>query len=129
MLELVDGPIDILFGNHDEVCALYQTDDFDHVVEAIRGKCEVACLTRGAEGSVIVTADDTIEIAAEPVEVVDTTGAGDLYASGFLYGYTNGHDLATCGRLASLAAAEVISHVGARSLVPLEEVARTNGIG
>ncbi len=128
-LELVDGPIDILFGNRDEICALYETDDFDVAVDAIQGKVEIACLTRGAEGSVIVTADERIEIAAEPTEVVDTTGAGDLYASGFLYGYTNGHDLADCGRLASLAAAEVISHVGARSLVPLDELARTNGIG
>ena len=71
-------------------------------------------------GSVIVTADDTIRVPAEPTEVVDTTGAGDLYAAGFLYGYTQGLDLATCARLGSAAAAEVISHLGARPLVPLD---------
>lgn len=128
-LDLVDGPIDILFGNHDEICALYETDDFETAVDAIQGKVEIACLTRGAEGSVIVTADERIEVPAEPTEVVDTTGAGDLYASGFLYGYTNGYDLATSGRLASLAAAEVISHVGARALVPLHQLAADAGIG
>ena len=129
-LELVDGPIDILFGNEHEICALYETDDFEAAVNAVQGKVEIACLTRGAEGSIIVTPDERIEIAAEPVEeVVDTTGAGDLYASGFLYGYTNGHDLATSGRLASIAAAEVISHVGARSLVPLHQLAADAGIG
>lgn len=124
-LQLVDGSIDILFGNQDEICALYETDDFDTAVAAIQGKVEVACLTRGAAGSVIVTADEVIEVAAEPVAtVVDTTGAGDLYASGFLYGYTNGYNLADSGRLASLAAAEVISHVGARSMVPLSNFVR-----
>lgn len=128
-LELVDGPIDILFGNEHEICALYETDDFETAVAAVQGKVEIACLTRGGLGSVIVTPDERIEVAAEPVdEVVDTTGAGDLYASGFLYGYTNGHDLATSGRLASIAAAEVISHVGARSLVPLHQLAADAGI-
>ncbi|MEM7287794.1 MAG: adenosine kinase [Actinomycetota bacterium] len=128
-LELVDGPIDILFGNRDEICALYKTDDFEAAIDAVQGRVEIACLTRGAEGSVIVTPDERIEISAEPVEdVVDTTGAGDLYASGFLYGYTNGYDLATSGRLASIAAAEVISHVGARSLVPLHELAAQSGV-
>ncbi len=128
-LDLVDGSIDILFGNEAEVQALYETDDFDSALEQIRGRVEIACLTRGPKGSVIVTADDTVEIPADPVaEVVDTTGAGDLYASGFLYGYVQGLDLATCGRLASLAASEVISHVGARSLVPLSELAAADGI-
>jgi sugar/nucleoside kinase (ribokinase family) len=128
-LDLVDGPIDVLFGNEDEISALYQTENFDAAVTAIQGKVEIACLTRGAEGSVIVTPDDVIEIAAEPVaNVVDTTGAGDLYASGFLYGYTHDYDLATSGRLASIAAAEVIGHVGARAVVPLAELARQAGI-
>ncbi len=128
-LELVDGPIDILFGNEDEIRALYETDDFDTAVSAVQGKVAVACLTRGAKGSVIVTPDEVLEVAAEPVdEVVDTTGAGDLYASGFLYGYTRGLDLASCGRLASIAAAEVISHVGARAQVPLLDLAGRAGI-
>lgn len=121
--ELVNGPIDILFGNEDEIMALYETDSFEAAVAAVRGRVEVACLTRGAQGSVIVTADEVIEIPAEPVDrVVDTTGAGDLYASGFLYGYTQGLNLETSGHLASIAAAEIISHVGARSAVPLSEL-------
>ncbi len=119
-LELLNGDIDILFGNELEMAALYGSDDFDAAINAVRGQVEVACLTRGPKGSVIVTADEIIEIPAEPVaEVVDTTGAGDLYAAGFLYGYTNGLGLAASGRLASMAASEVISHVGARSNVPL----------
>ncbi len=89
----------------------------------MRGRCEVAALTCSAEGSVIVTADDTIRVPAEPADVVDTTGAGDLYAAGFLHAYTQGLDLATCARLGSAAAAEVISHLGARPLVPLKEIA------
>jgi sugar/nucleoside kinase (ribokinase family) len=128
-LELVDGSIDILFGNESELRALCETDDFDTALRALRGRVEIACLTRGPKGSVIVTAEEIIEIPALPVpEVEDTTGAGDLYASGFLYGYTHGCDLATCGRLASMAASEVISHVGARSLVSLADLAVENGV-
>ena len=108
-LDLVDGSIDILFGNEDEITTLYETPDFDAALEAVQGKCEVACLTRSEKGSLIVTPDDVIEVPAEPLDqVLDTTGAGDLYAAGFLYGYTRGLDLDTCGRLASVAPAEVI---------------------
>lgn len=122
-LELVDGPIDILFGNEAEIQALYRTD-FDSALQELQGRVPIAAITRGAQGSVILTPDEVIEVAAEPVEhVVDTTGAGDLYASGFLYGYTHGHDLATSGMLGSMAASEVISHVGARPLVSLAELA------
>ena len=88
------------------------------------GHCEIAALTRGPHGSVIVAGDDVHVIDAHPATVVDTTGAGDLFAAGFLYGLTHGHDLATCGQLASLGAAEVISHLGARPAVPLAELAR-----
>ncbi|MCY4163049.1 MAG: PfkB family carbohydrate kinase [bacterium] len=115
-LELVDGPIDLLFGNEQEICALYDTgDDFAAAVAAVQGRCAVAALTRGAAGSVIVTPDEVIEVPPAPLaEVVDTTGAGDLYASGFLCGYTRGMELAQCGWLGSLAASEVISSFGAR---------------
>ncbi|MCB0995745.1 MAG: adenosine kinase [Acidimicrobiales bacterium] len=123
-LELVDDHIDILFANEHEICTLYRTDDFDAALDDVRGRCEIACLTRSEKGSVIVTADSVVEVPAWPVEdVIDTTGAGDLYAAGFLHGYGRGLDLATCGALASLAAAEVISHVGARPAVPLAELA------
>lgn len=118
-LGLVDNTIDILFANEHEITALYETDSFDVALDSVRGRCEIACLTRGARGSLIVTADEVIEIAPAEVDVVDTTGAGDLYAAGFLYGYTQGWPLARCGALGSLAASEVISQVGARPSTPL----------
>ncbi len=115
-LELVDGPIDLLFGNENEICTLYETDgDFEAAVAAVQGRCAVAALTRGPKGSVLVTPTEVIEIPPAPAtNVVDTTGAGDQYASGFLYGWTRGMDLAECGRLASAAATETITQFGAR---------------
>jgi sugar/nucleoside kinase (ribokinase family) len=121
---LVDDRVDILFANEDEICSLGEVDDFDAALAAVQGRCDVAVLTRSEQGSVVVTADDVHEIPAEPVEeVVDTTGAGDLYAAGFLYGYTQGLDLTVCGRLGAAAAAEVIAHLGARPEVPLTQIA------
>ena len=123
-LALVRDEVDLLFSNDDELLALYQVDSLDRAVELVRADCELAMVTTGAEGSLVVTADGVIAVKAEPVaHVVDTTGAGDLYAAGFLYGYTTGADLAECGRLGSVAAAEVISHVGARPLVALRRLA------
>ncbi|HVC55196.1 MAG TPA: adenosine kinase [Stellaceae bacterium] len=126
--ELVAGDVDILFANEAEICALYQTDDFAAAAAAVRGHVAVAALTRSAEGSVILAGDATHTIAAMPVpRVVDTTGAGDLYAAGFLYGLTRGLALPICGKVGSLCAAEIISHVGARpetALSGLVEAAR-----
>jgi len=122
-LRLVDERIDLLFANEHEICSLYEVDDFDHALQAVRGHCEIAVLTRSEKGSVVVTEDEVHLIDAEPTTVVDTTGAGDLYAAGFIHGYTRGHDLATCARLGSAAAAEVISHLGARPEVPLGDLA------
>jgi sugar/nucleoside kinase (ribokinase family) len=117
---LVANDVDLLFGNDDELMSLYQTDSFDEAIALLRAECELAAITRGADGCVIVTADCLIEVAAVSVDaVLDTTGAGDLFASGFLHGFTSGADLAECGRLGSIAAAEVISHVGPRPLVEL----------
>jgi len=114
-LELVEHDVDILFANAAEITSLYRVETFDDASQHVRGHCEVAALTRSEHGSVILAADEVHVIDAHPVEqLVDTTGAGDLYAAGFLYGYTHGHDLARCGYLGSLAATEVISHVGAR---------------
>lgn len=114
-VDLVKGHTDILFANEDEIKSLFETEDFDAAVAAVRGQCKIAAITRSEKGSVIVTADEIIEVKAEPVsKVVDTTGAGDQYAAGFLYGFTQGMDLAACGRLGSLAAAEVIGHMGPR---------------
>jgi sugar/nucleoside kinase (ribokinase family) len=111
-LELVEQEVDILFANEREITMLYGVEEFDDALPHVRGACEVAALTRGAAGSVIVTGDEEHRVAAHSAQVVDTTGAGDLYAAGFLFGLTTGQPLATCGELASLAAAEVISHLG-----------------
>jgi sugar/nucleoside kinase (ribokinase family) len=112
---LVERDVDVLFANEHEITMLYEVDDFDEAARRVAGVCEIAALTCGPRGSVIMGRGERHAIDAEPVaRLVDTTGAGDLYAAGFLYGLTHGRDLATCGRLASLAAAEVISHLGAR---------------
>jgi len=124
--DLVEHQVDLLFANEQEICSLYEVDDFDAAAEQVRGHCEIAALTRSEMGSIVVTADDTHLVAAAPVDhVVDTTGAGDQYAAGFLYGLTQGHDLPTCGRLGALAAAEVISHLGARPEISLADLARS----
>jgi sugar/nucleoside kinase (ribokinase family) len=122
--DLVERHVDVVFANEAEICSLYQVHDFDAALQRVRHHCEIAALTRSARGSVVIRGDEVHVIDAQPVEaVVDTTGAGDLYASGFLFGLSRGMSLATCGRLGSLAAAEVISHVGARPMAPLAELA------
>lgn len=122
---LVADEVDILFGNEEELLSLYQVASFEEAVVAVRADCALAAITRGAAGCVVVTADGVLDVAAEPVErVLDTTGAGDLFASGFLYGFTQGLPLAECARLGSIAAAEVISHIGARPLVDLRKLIR-----
>jgi len=114
-LDLVEHHVDILFANEDEVVSLYRASSFDAAVAQLKGRCRWAALTRGAAGAVVLHGDATVEVPAEPVdEVVDTTGAGDLFAAGFLHGLTRGADAATCARLGSIAAAEAISHFGAR---------------
>ena len=122
---LVEHEVDVLFANESEICSLYEVDGFDDALQNVLHHCEIAALTRSAKGSVIVSGDDVHVIDAHPVDdaVVDTTGAGDLYAAGFLYGLTHGYDLGRCGRLGALAAAEVISHLGARPEVTLSELA------
>lgn len=120
---LVSDEVDILFGNEDELLSLYEVSSFDDAVAAVRADCAMAAITRGAVGSVIITREEILVIDAEPVaQVLDTTGAGDLFASGFLYGLTKGLPLVECGRLGSIAAAEVISHVGPRPLVELRNL-------
>lgn len=120
---LVENHVDILFTNEEELKEITQIPDTDQAIEAIRGKCEIVAVTLGAKGSVIVTQDRLIPVAPiMPKQLVDTTGAGDSYAAGFLFGYTQGKDLAECGRLGSLAASEVISHMGPRPLVKLKDL-------
>jgi sugar/nucleoside kinase (ribokinase family) len=122
--ELVERHVDILFANEAEIRALYEAADFDEALQQVRHHCAVAALTRSERGSVVVAGTDVHVVDARRLGVVvDTTGAGDLYAAGFLFGLSRGRDLATCGRLGALAAAEVISHVGARPLTPLARLA------
>ena len=128
-VELIRDGIDILFANEDEIKSLYQTSDFDEAAQCTLADTDLAALTRSAKGSLVISRGEKIEIPVEPVdEVVDATGAGDLYAAGFLYGVATGKDLATAGRLGSIAAAEVISHMGARPEVKLGELARAKGV-
>jgi sugar/nucleoside kinase (ribokinase family) len=125
-VELIDGAVDVLFANEEEIVSLFQVPSFDEAVRQIRGRVSVAALTCGARGSVLVAGDQTLEIEPYPVPVHDTTGAGDLYAAGFLHGLAQGWSLERCGRLGSAAAAHIISRTGARSsdsLAPLIHVA------
>lgn len=129
-LELMrSGTVDIVFANDAELKSLYQTASFETGIDAIRQDCEIAAVTRSEEGSVIVTREQTFDVAAFPIDnLVDTTGAGDLYAAGFLYGLTNGKDLGDCARLGSLAASEVIQHIGPRPQTSLRQLAEQSGL-
>ena len=121
--DLVMNHVDILFANIGEITALWETNDWNEAARVTQQHCDLAALTRSELGSVIVTPDEMIEIPAWPVDRVDDlTGAGDLFASGFLYGYTHGREFETCGRIAALSAGEVISHIGARPETPLAEL-------
>ena len=121
--DLVDGHVDVLFANEAEICSLYETADFGAAVAAVRGHVGTAALTRSAAGSVILAAGTEHPAAAAPVaRVVDTTGAGDLYAAGFLYGLTRAAPLPVCGEIGSLCAAEIISHFGACPEVNLAQL-------
>lgn len=123
------GTVDIVFANEHEVKSLYQTTSLDAALDAFRNDCKLGIVTRGGDGSVVVQSSATVDV--EPVkvrEVVDTTGAGDLYAAGFLYGYTRGLDLGHCGKLGSLAASLVIQQVGPRLQVSLKEAAAEAGL-
>jgi sugar/nucleoside kinase (ribokinase family) len=124
-LDLIRNHIDIVFANESEIKSLYQTQNFDGAVSAIRKDCTMAALTRSEKGSLIVRGSESVEVAAHPVDkVIDVTGAGDLYAAGFLFGFTKSLKLKNCAMLGGLAAAEVISHTGARPLVNLGEHAK-----
>jgi sugar/nucleoside kinase (ribokinase family) len=127
--ELVAGQVDILFANESEICSLYETADFAAAAAAVRGHVKIAALTRSEKGSVIISDDKAHTVPAAPVaRVVDTTGAGDLYAAGVLFGLTHGLPLPTCGAVGSLCAAEIISHVGARPEAALDKLVASAGL-
>jgi sugar/nucleoside kinase (ribokinase family) len=121
--ELVDGHVDILFANEMEITSLYEANSFEEAVAQVRGRCQVAALTRSAEGSMVLSGQQSLPIAPYHLgELVDTTGAGDLYAAGFLYGYTQGRSLEHCGRLGSLCAGKVVTQLGPRPQGSLKEL-------
>jgi sugar/nucleoside kinase (ribokinase family) len=120
---LVRDKIDILFGNEAEIKSLYQVDSFEQALEVTRQEGKIAALTRSEKGSVVIKGRETHAVPAAPIgKLVDTTGAGDLYAAGFLYGFTRGKPLGECARLGGIAAAEIISHVGPRPETPLKDL-------
>jgi sugar/nucleoside kinase (ribokinase family) len=129
-LQLIRGGIvDVTFANEAEVKSLYQTADFDTAVSALRQDAALAVVTRSEQGCWIVSHEGTRHVAAFPIDrLVDATGAGDLFAAGFLFGLARGVDLSTAGRLGALAAAEVIQHLGARPETSLEALAQQNGL-
>jgi sugar/nucleoside kinase (ribokinase family) len=125
-LELAEKHVDILFANESEILSLYQTDDFDTALQHVRAHCEIAALTRSEKGSVVVSGNEVHVIdAVKGVKVVDTTGAGDAYAAGFLYAYTQGRDLKTCGTLGGAMAAAVIGQLGPRIQGDVKALAAT----
>jgi sugar/nucleoside kinase (ribokinase family) len=120
---LIRDKVDILFGNESEITSLYEVDSFEKALEAARKEAKIAALTRSEKGSVVIKGSETHAVPAAPVsKIVDTTGAGDLYAAGFLFGFTRGKPLAECARLGGIAAAEIISHVGARPETALKDL-------
>lgn len=126
-LAFIRKDVDILFANQDEIQALYQVDKFEDAADSARADVELAALTQGIDGSFIIHGDSSMAVPSFKVdEVVDTTGAGDLYAAGFLFGLTHGKSLDVCGSLGGLAAAEVISHIGARPEANLIEISKAN---
>ncbi|HUQ40050.1 MAG TPA: adenosine kinase [Acidimicrobiales bacterium] len=118
----VSDHVDITFANESEVLSLFETDDFDAAVGRLAALCDIAAVTRGEHGSVVAHGDARHAVAAVPTEVVDTTGAGDLYAAGFLFGLARGWELDRCAEVGGIAAAEVISHIGPRPLVKLADL-------
>jgi sugar/nucleoside kinase (ribokinase family) len=128
-VELLGTSVDVLFANEGEILSLYQIDDFDEAVARARTACEVVTVTLGERGSLVARGDEVHTVPSQHVgAVVDTTGAGDQYAAGFLFGLTHDYELERCGRLANLCAGEVISHLGPRPATSLAELARAAGL-
>ncbi|MCC2613209.1 adenosine kinase [Neorhizobium sp. Rsf11] len=123
------GTVDIVFANRQEALSLYETDDFELALEKIGKDCKLAAVTLSEEGAIIIRGAERVKVAAYPIrELVDTTGAGDLFAAGFLYGYTQGRSLEDCGKLGCLAAAICIQQIGPRPMESLKEAAASEGL-
>ncbi|ARQ08244.1 carbohydrate/purine kinase protein [Rhizobium etli] len=123
------GKVDIVFANRQEALSLYQTDDFEEALNRIAADCKIAAVTMSENGAVILKGRERYYVNAIRIrEVVDTTGAGDLFASGFLYGYTQGRSLEDCGKLGCLAAGIVIQQIGPRPMTSLSEAAKQAGL-
>ena len=123
------GTVDIVFANRAEALALYETEDFGLALDSIAKDCKLAAVTMSEEGSIVIRGDERVRVEATDIkELIDTTGAGDLYAAGFLFGYTTGRSLADCGKLGSLAAGIVIEQIGPRPMVSLSEAAKSAGL-
>src|SRR5271155_4472841 len=124
-----DGTVDVIFANEAELHSLYQTSDFDTALQQLRGDAKLGVVTRSEKGCVVASRDGVIAVPAFPIDrIVDTTGAGDLFAAGFLFGLVRGAGFENAGRLGALAAAEVIQHIGARPQVSLKELAKQAGL-
>lgn len=122
-MQLITHDIDVLFANESEVKSLFETDDFAAAMKKLHGLCEVAAVTRSEKGSVVLTKNEEVSVPANRVaQVVDTTGAGDLFASGFLFGYTRGWDMERCAALGNNCAGHIIAQLGARSQIPLNKL-------
>ena len=129
LLAFIEASADIVLANETELLALFETDDFDAAAAQLASMVQVAAITRGEQGSLIVSGDQAVSVAAFPVDtVVDTTGAGDQYAAGFLLGLARGLTLEDAGKLGSLAASEVIAHWGPRPMVRLDQLAGDTGL-
>lgn len=123
------GTVDLIFANDAELKSLYQTSDLASAVTALKEDVAMAAVTLGENGSMVVSREQTLEVDAHPIDKLeDTTGAGDLYAAGFLYGLTSGRNLRDCARIGGLTAAEVIQHIGPRPQVSLKDLLAQSGI-
>ena len=123
------GTVDIIFANEAELKSLYETSDLETALSAVKNDVALAAVTMGEQGSTVIKANERVEVAAHPIETLeDTTGAGDLYAAGFLYGLTHDKSLADCARIGGLAAAEVIQHIGPRPQTSLKDLLAQSGI-
>ena len=127
--KLVSGPLDYFLCNQDELQSLYQTDDLDAALTAAAAHCALVVCTRSEQGVSIVQGADRWDIPVTPITPVDATGAGDQFAAGFLYGLSQGHDIETCGRMGTIAAGEVIRHIGPRPEAAIRDLFAQAGLG